>query len=319
MTTDLEHIAQEITALKYDIKTEVLVSDLIQHKHIKENQCIVEKEGQFARSYRFDVLDASVKDYLYDATQMLYISLSRDSLYDTLPEGMVHSKNADTSKKGIETMVKEYRQQKEEEKAARLFFAPLENELFQFNVQTELFESKFLKEINSTLAPDVLYTLWNVPMSFEPVLASKFISILPYAHKIIGDLDKTCEVLSLLIGEEVKVNIREYDNYADTAQDTLLGDCYLGLDTIAGTDYTDYTKHLDLQIGPLQQTELPEYLHQGTIKEFLAFFYRHFFPMEVEITTEVLLPKEKQSSTLNVTESPSYLGYNTYLTEIKAD
>ena len=27
MTTDLEHIAQEITALKYDIKTEVLVSD----------------------------------------------------------------------------------------------------------------------------------------------------------------------------------------------------------------------------------------------------------------------------------------------------
>ena len=45
------------------------------------------------------------------------------------------------------------------------------------------------------------------------------------------------------------------------AQDTLLGDCYLGLDTIAGTDYTDYTKHLDLQIGPLQQTELPQYLH----------------------------------------------------------
>ena len=58
------------------------------------------------------MLDASVKDYLYDATQMLYISLSRDSLYDALPEGMVHSKNADTSKKGIETMVKEYRQQK---------------------------------------------------------------------------------------------------------------------------------------------------------------------------------------------------------------
>ena len=156
-------------------------------------------------------------------------------------------------------------------------------------------------------------------MSFEPVLASKFISLLPYAHKIIGDLDKTCEVLSLLIGEEVKVNIREYDNYADTAQDTLLGNCYLGLDTIAGTDYTDYTKHLDLQIGPLQQTELPQYLHQGTIKQFLAFFYRHFFPMEVEVTTEVLLPKEKQSSTLNATESSSYLGYNTYLTEIKAD
>lgn len=272
MATDLEHIAQEITALKYDIKAEVLVSDLIQHKHIKENQCIVEKEGQFSRSYRFDVLDASVKDYLYDATQMLYISLSRDSLYDALPEGMVHSKNADTSKKGIETMVKEYRQQKEEEKAARLFFAPLENELFQFNVQTEIFESSFLKEINSSLAPDVLYTLWNVPTSFEAVLASKFISLLPYAHKIIGDLDKTCEVLSLLIGEEVKVNIREYDNYADTAQDTLLGNCYLGLDTIAGTDYTDYTKHLDLQIGPLQHTELPEYLHQGAIKQFLAFF-----------------------------------------------
>ena len=52
MATDLEHIAQEITALKYDIKAEVLVSDLIQHKHIKENQCIVEKDGQFSRRQR---------------------------------------------------------------------------------------------------------------------------------------------------------------------------------------------------------------------------------------------------------------------------
>ena len=42
MATDLEHIAQEITALKYDIKAEVLVSDLIQHKYIKENQALSE-------------------------------------------------------------------------------------------------------------------------------------------------------------------------------------------------------------------------------------------------------------------------------------
>ena len=109
------------------------------------------------------------------------------------------------------------------------------------------------------------YELWTC-------ISLKVYQHIPYAHKIIGDLDKTCEVLSLLIGEEVKVNIREYDNYADTAQDTLLGNCYLGLDTIAGTDYTDYTKHLDLQIGPLQQTELPEYLHQGAIKQFFGIF-----------------------------------------------
>ena len=32
MATDLEHIAQEITALKYDIKAEVLVSAGLLHK-----------------------------------------------------------------------------------------------------------------------------------------------------------------------------------------------------------------------------------------------------------------------------------------------
>ena len=313
MTTDLEHIAQEITALKYDIKAEVLVSDLIQHKHIKENQCIVEKEGQFSRSYRFDVLDASVKDYLYNATQMLYISLSRDSLYDTLPEGMVHCKNADTSKKGIETMIKEYRQQKEEEKAARLFFAPLENELFQFNVQTEIFESKFFQEINSSLAPKALYTLWNTTREFTSKLSSKFIRLLPYVYKIVGNISKTCEILSLLLEEPVDVKTKESEHFSDTSQSSYLGKCFLGLDSTIGTNYIDYSKHLELQIGPLKKTALPEYLHQGILKRFISFFCEHFFPLEVEVTTQILLPKEKQSCILNKLEEPSFLGYNTYL------
>ncbi|WP_449399635.1 hypothetical protein [Chryseobacterium wanjuense] len=39
-------------------------------------------------------------------------------------------------------------------------------------------------------------------------------------------------------------------------------------------------------------------------------FYDHFFPIEVEIKTIILLPKEKQDFEFDISESP-VLGYNT--------
>ena len=39
-------------------------------------------------------------------------------------------------------------------------------------------------------------------------------------------------------------------------------------------------------------------------------FYEHFFPLEVEIKTIILLPKNKEQFEFNNTEAP-VLGYNT--------
>ncbi len=308
---NLEKIAGLIRTLKHDIRAEVIVNDLVEHKDIKENEYVVYKEGQFSRAYRFDVLDAQITDYDYDSTQILKLNLSRDSIYDMLPEGISHASKNETPGKGVDSMIKEYYDQKKQQKAARLFFQPFENEMFHYGVETERFESRFLFEFNNGKAPDMFYDFWNIDRGFPTLLVSKFIRLLPFSYKIVGNIQQACHILSVLLEEDVNVSDREYQEYSDESQGVLLGETRLGLDSITGTRYDDYSRHLDIKIGPLRKSSFTDFIHEGGKKKFVDMFYEHFFPLEVEINTIILLPEDKQKFEFNDETEASVLGYNT--------
>lgn len=308
---NLENIAGLIRTLKHDIRAEVIVNDLLEHKDIKEGEYVIYKEGQFARAYRFDVLDAQTTDYDYDSMQMLKLNLSRDSIYDMLPEGISHISKNEAPGKGVDSMIKEYYQQKKQQKAARLFFQPFENEMFHYGVETESFESRFLFELNNGKAPDMFYDFWDIDRDFPTLLVSKFIRLLPFSYKIVGDIQQACHILSVLLEEDVHVSDREYQEYSDESQGVLLGETRLGLDSITGTRYDDYSRHLDIKIGPLKKSSFTDFIHEGGKKKFVDMFYEHFFPLEVEINTIILLPEDKQKFEFNNETGSPVLGYNT--------
>ena len=307
---NINSLSKEITSLDNDIRAEVIISDLLQSGVLNDNEYVIQKKGQFSRAYRFDVLDAQVTDYTYDSTQMISLSLSRDSMYDTLPETMVHSARNDVPGKDVDTMIKEYHGQKKQQKEARAFFQPFENEIFRYSVDTETFERKFLLELNGSRAPEMFYDFWNISQDFPPLLVSKFIRLLPFAYKIEGNIPLAIHILSVLLEEPVVVNDRDYQEYADESQGISLGETRLGLDSITGTRYDDYSRHLDIKIGPLEKSSFTDFIHNGNKKKFTEMFYEHFFPLEVEIKTIILLPKNKEQFEFNNTEAP-VLGYNT--------
>ncbi|WP_346984191.1 hypothetical protein [Chryseobacterium sp. POE27] len=310
MKASLNHIANLVTSLKYDIRSEVIISDLLESGDLKEGQYVIRKEGQFSRSYRFDLLDTKVVDYDYDSTQMLSFSLSRDCMYDTFPEAVSHNSQNDIPGKDIETMIGEYNNRKKQQKAARNFFQPFENEMFLYGVEMERFERKFLFGLNSSNVPDMFYDFWNISRDFPEHLISKFIRLLPFAYKIVGDIMLACDILSILLKEKVSLNNRAYKRYADESQGISLGETRLGLDSITGTEYDDYSRHLDIMIGPLQTSSFTDFIHEGKKKRFVEIFYEHFFPIEVEINTIILLPEDQQKFEFNRTEI-SVLDYNT--------
>jgi hypothetical protein len=308
----LNNLAIHVTTLKHDIRAEVIINDLLKSKDIDDTQYVVHKDGQFSRTYRFDVLNAKVIDYDYDSTQMLKFSLSRDSIYDMLPEGMAHSTKNDAQGKDVDVMIKEYKEQRKQQKAARVFFQPFENEFFRYGVKTETFESDFLFELNGYKAPDMLYDFWNISRDFPPLLVSKFIRLLPFAYKIVGNISQAVHILSVLLEEQVEVSNRDYQQYADEDQGISLGESRLGLDSITGTLYDDYSRHLDIKIGPLKTSSFTDFIHEGNHKKFVEMFYEHFFPIEVEINTIILLPDDKQKfEFINTTDA--VLGYNTFI------
>lgn len=307
---NLQAVISEINALKYDIRAEVVVNDLLKNREIDENQYVIQNEGQFSRTYRFDILGSELVDFDYDSKQILQLNLSRDSIYDMLPENISHDAKNDAPEKDVDVMIKEYQTQKKQQKTARNFFQPFENEMFRYGVEVENFENNFLFELNSYLAPEIFYDFWGIDKNFPPLLVSKFIRLLPFAYKIVGDIDYTCHILSVLIEENVNISYKGHHKYSDEYQNIELGMSRLGLDLIAGTTYDDYSNHLDISIGPLKNQSFTDYIHEGKMKQFIEIFYDHFFPLEVEINTIILLPKEKQDFEFKTTEIP-ILGYNT--------
>ena len=305
----LQHIASLITSLQYDIRAEVIINDLLRSQDLKAEEYAIRKEGQFSRAYRFDILETKVLDY-NDEKAQLTLSLSRDSMYDMLPEGISHNYQSDISGKDVEAMIREYYDQKKYQKEARKFFQPFENEMFEFGVEIERFESDFLLELNGNKVPDMFYTFWSISRDFPKLMISKFIRLLPFAYKIVGNISEACRILSVLLKEEVTVNERKSQEYTDESKATLLGDSRLGLDSITGTQYDDYSKHIDIKIGPLKNSSLTDFIHTGKKKQFVDMFCEYFFPIEIDITIIILLLEDEEKFEMS-RKTEAILGYNT--------
>lgn len=306
----INNLAKHITSLKHDIKAEVIVNNLLKNKDIDESQYVIFRQGQFSRAFRYDILDAGAVDYDLDATQMLKIVLSRDGFYDMLPENLFHAARNDSPEKEVDGMIREYQIQKKQQSNARLLFQPFENEIFSYGVSIEGFEQDFLSDLNGFLVPDMFYDFWGIGKDLPPLLVSKFIRILPYAYKIVGNIELACQILSSLIEEKVSPSNKAYQKYLDEEQSILLGEARLGLELITGNSYDDYSSHFNLQIGPLKNSHFSEYIHDGMMKKFVDLFYEYFFPIEVEIETTILLTEEKENFEMT-SQYNSILGYNT--------
>ena len=145
---------------------------------------------------------------------------------------------------------------------------------------------------------------------FPPILISKMIKILPYTHKIVGNIELSVQILSSILKEKVEIQRKGFFKYYDEEQAITLGDCHLGIDFITGHSYDDYLENYQLLIGPLQNSHFQEYLHEGKLKQFVELFCEYFFPLEMEIELQILLQENQELFEFNSSQ-PSILGYNT--------
>jgi hypothetical protein len=289
-----EAIKNQINSLKYDLKAEVIISELMNKVETENQNFLVDFKGQFKRPFRKDILNAEIVDFNYDATEFVKINLSRDGIYDTLPERIFHTPRTDKVKRSVAEMTRDYKIHKKEEEYARKFFLPFENEFFIKTIDRENLEKDILLELNGSKPLDFFYEFWDLDRSLPEVLISKLMRILPYTYQIVGDLELTVHCLSYLLGEKVEIAEQTYKEQSNTENETTLGNCRLGLDMISGNVYMDYSLYLEFRIGPLKRSSLLEYIHEGKVKKFIDLFYEYLLPMEVDVKTTILLDDEAE-------------------------
>lgn len=295
MTVNLELIINRISKLPYDLRAEAILSCFFAVDESINEKLIVCRDGQFKRSYRKDILDSEIIDYEYDSNQFLKVSISRDGIYDLLPEVFFHYPKSDAPKRSVQEMTHEYQRQKQEEENARQFFSPFESEFFYHALKIENDEKNFLLDLNGSKPFDFLYDFWGIDKNLPPLLTAKFIRILPYMHKMVGDLELTKKCLQYLLGEKVEIEQKGYQEQSDSQQNSILGEGRLGHDLIAGSNYMDYSLHLKFNIGPLKDGVFEDYVHEGGKKKFLNLFFEHFLPMEIDYEINILLSEHTEA------------------------
>ncbi len=299
----INSIFNELSSEFKDLKAEVLISEIQETTNFPDALLLIKNESSFSRSYRRDVINVKNnrdKDWIE-------LKLSRDGLYDSLPEGLFHSTNLG-KKKNYATVRKIYKQ---EEKDARLFFTPLENEFFYQKKEIEKNERKLLYEL-SNLKDDFLIDFWNIEKNIPKEYALRLIKLLPYSHKISGDFELTRLSLEQILGVKVAFKKKLKNNLINKDKTSNKRANKLGVDMVLNSNEKQvFHPYLEAKIGPINGSDIDNYLTKEGVLVFIKKFFDYFLPFEIEVVTKLIV-ENKEGFELNNTNQP-VMGISTKL------
>lgn len=307
----LEEVIDHIRRLHYDVRAEVVVGELLDND-VQEAEVAVQMKNVFTRAFNKDILDAQLDDS-QPYHPFVTLMLSRDGLYDRLPEGLFHTFSPQ-KQQDVSEMVANYKKHQEEEGEARKFFRPLEHEFFLQRVFLEQREKHLLFDAFGKDADALFLSFWGIPQGLPKGPVNKLIRLMPYIHRIAGNLSLVQLYLEAILDERVEIAQQHGRVAVSTGNQTGLGECRLGIDSMTGNlFYTDMPRVL-VKVGPLQHRRVYDFLSWQPYGKLLETCLGFLMPADVEI--ETLLephPDEKQVVVADSKFKEGIMGYNFFL------
>lgn len=296
-----------------DIRAEVIAAGLAE-EGVPLEDIAIRPAGAFERSYRKDVFALQAPDES-SGHPYYVLHVSREGLYDALPPGVFHEPPDQDPFKPVEQMLKEIETQREEEAHARTFFSVLEAEFHRQRILIELAERKLLVASAHANNRRLFARLWGDAPFLTVQQQTLLLHLLPYSHRIAGNLGLTARCLELLLKEPVRIEYAESKGYPiPEAMWPRLGKTALGVSFALGKQLEDAIPALRVTIGPVSKAVLPGYLTRSAVQEkVLAYLYAYFLPVEAQVETRVTVHEAERNFTLGKAGQPNYLQHTTCL------
>ncbi len=299
----LKDIVNELVSVYQNIKAEVLIAEIQEKSDYTIDDFVINNQSTFTRSYRRDIISAN--DTSIDSH--ISINVSRSGMYDYLPEGLFHVEKEKQRKSSYAQRRKNF---KEQEKNARSFFKPFENEFFNQRLEIEVNERSLLDNFYN-LKDDFLIDFWKIDKKLPRDYILKLVKLLPYRHKIVGDFELTRLCLEKILNETV-VFKRKFGNLQQEKKRTSRTEYKLGVDMVLSNDNAKVLQPLlDVKIGSIAEYKIDGYLKKDGVSKFIEIFYDYFIPIEIEVTTQFIVDRE--SGFLLNKESNPIMGISTKL------
>lgn len=306
----LVRLEYDIRELDLDLKAEVIAASLIQ-KGIPPAQIIVQPKGNAQRSYRKDVSSFYTLLSDYDNTEYLYIETHRDGFYDALPENIFHQPTRGRTEKNKYEVIDEIRKHRAEEKAARKFFLPLEQEYMSIRTLLHLLEDDFEKNSDNSRVIEIFSEHWPILKKLDIYHASIFLRVIPLIHTIRNNFELASKTMSLILG--IPIEIILYKPGKINARSFLfdLGGSVLGMDSTVGSDVFDGEYDLKVTIGPLKEQEIPDFITRGKYETIVDELLDYFIGANYLYHKELLIDELEKNFTLQ--PEKVILGVNAFL------
>lgn len=287
-----KELSELINELSVDLQAESLLALL--EDRFSLHDLIVSYEGQSRRGWSKDIYLASA-DTLSTGAEVLKIVLNRDGVYDGMPEAVFHDLTSNDCATGGE-MAKESMRLKIQEKESRLFFQPIENEIFSLGVELAIQENRLFQRIIAQTIMGLIPDFWAIDRELPASYVNKMIRLLPVVHLIAGNEVLTKQSLAFILAQEVSIQVITPGNHDTDLQDQSdtgeIGHAGLGVDFLTSGGVSGLLKQFRIRIGPINDPNTLDLIRKGMLDRFLACFYNYFVPVEVEVFTSFLLSDE---------------------------
>jgi len=299
--TVLQQIIEELTLLDADLRAEVVIATLKNTATPLLDDFTVHPKSTFSRTYDYDVMKLH-RDPKVDNTA-LGIDISRNSIYDLLPEAIFHE-----SQIKEQESFNDYRKQLQaESKEARKLFLPIDNALFEQRIALEEKEQQAIVNFSS-LKDDFLLDFWGLDKKLPHHYSRKLLQLLPHADKISANLELAFRCLSHCINATVNYR-KEFDTRKIKQPEN--NGMQLGLDfVLQQKELLISQPELHITIVAKDTEEAAAFLESDML-DFAETFYDYFIPIEFEIQTKIAI-KANEDFTLSETEG-SLMGISTRL------
>lgn len=308
-----------ISELKYnklgtDFKIESVAANLLKYYN-NSSSIYVKRIGINDRPYLKDIKNIYSTYYGLD-NETIIMETYRESIYDYLPEGLFHPPSLGAaSSRGVESVVKEIRKQKEVEENARNFFQPFEQEFFYTEVSALLKEMEFDIADQSDTLVNTFAELWPLLKKVDSETAKTFFYILPFLHEVRGNKRWIERFLTAFLNVKVQIDFvpNTIDEHDDESGICSLGNAKLGITLIPNGKHMDGERNWQVSIGAIPYGQIHKYVPGTPFRDLLQSIYDYLIPITVKIEEKFITKKSDNSFIINASENTNRLGYSTYI------
>jgi len=319
--TSVRQLLAQLRRQPFDLRLEAVIAELLTQGY-ELDDFLVRPVGLFARRYRRDLGEVYEEPFerRHRPVVRTVLEVHREGLYDALPQQVFHQPGTGAGQAAsIAAMVEDSRAQRRKEKATRLFFAPFEQEFFRFRVGIEQEEQRYFTSRAAHWYNELLAHFWGLAEAgLPPTVLTNLLYLLPLAHSIVGDLERTRHCFESVLGQAVRLRVLPpqrlpLPTLAATALPTsgTLGHLALGRDFVLGGDYQETLPALEISLQNLTVPELEAYLTNEWPARALALLCEYFIAFETDVVLRYEMTAATPAFYLGEAADAPVLGFTT--------